>query len=154
MIYVFDSSTLIHLFRYYYRNRFPSLWSKFDEAIASQEILSVREVLNEVDQGSDTLSEWAKDHRDFFVQSTAEELVFVSKIFAEPQFQALVRNQERMLGKPVADPFVVAKARLLNGCVVTQESRTKTARIPNVCEHFEVECLDLEGFMEKENWTF
>lgn len=143
MIYVFDSSTLIHLFRYYYRNRFPSLWGKFDEAIASQEILCVREVLNEVDQGSDTLSEWAKDHRDFFLQPTPEELVFVSKIFAEPQFQALVRNQERLLGKPVADPFVVAKARLLNGCVVTQESRTRVARIPNVCEHFDIACLDL-----------
>jgi len=53
MIYVFDSSTLIHLFRHYYRNRFPSLWGKFDEAIASKKITCVREVLNELNQGND-----------------------------------------------------------------------------------------------------
>jgi hypothetical protein len=154
MIYVFDSSTLIHLFRYYYRNRFPSLWAKFDEAVVAQQIICVREVLKEVDQGSDSLSKWAKDHPHFFPESAPQELVFIARIFAEPQFLALVRSQQMLQGKPVADPFVIAKAKLLNGCVVTQESRTKAARIPKVCEYFKIACLDLEGFMEKENWTF
>jgi len=49
MIYVFDSSTLIDLFRYYYRNRFPSLWEKFDQAVKAESIISVREVFNEIE---------------------------------------------------------------------------------------------------------
>jgi len=155
MIYVFDSSTLIDLFRYYYRNRFPSLWEKFDQAVKAESILSVREVYNEIEHGGDRLSEWAKNNRGLFQPPVPEELVFVAEIFAVSHFQSLVRKQERLQGKPVADPFVIAKAKVLGGCVVTEEDKKPNAsRIPNVCEHFGVACLNLEGFMEKENWTF
>lgn len=60
MIYVFDSSTLIDLFRYYYPSRFPSLWDKFAEAVTTQTIISVREVKNEIGQRDDRLSQWMK----------------------------------------------------------------------------------------------
>lgn len=155
MIYVFDSNTLINLFQHYYRNRFPSLWDRFDEAVTIRNIVSVREVLNEISQRNDRLSHWAGNHRDFFQTPTTEELAVVAEIFAVPHFQTLVRTQERLQGKPVADPFVIAKARLLEGCVVTEEAnRPNAAKIPNVCSHFNVMCLNLEGFMEQENWTF
>ncbi|MBI1802160.1 MAG: DUF4411 family protein, partial [Chloroflexi bacterium] len=40
-------------------------------------------------------------------------------------------------------------------CVVTDELlKPNAAKIPNVCAHFGVACLTLEGFMETENWTF
>lgn len=155
MIYVFDSNTLINLFQHYYRNRFPSLWSKFDQGIESCGIISVREVWNEVGQREDRLSQWAREHRDFFKPSSPEELAFVRDIFAVSHFQVLVGNQQRLEGKPVADPFVIAKAKLVEGCVVTEEAnRPNAAKIPNVCQHFDIECLNLEGFMERENWTF
>jgi len=155
MIYVFDSSTLIDLFRHYYPNRFPSLWERFAQAVEAESIISVREVFNEIGQGDDRLLEWAKTHRDFFQPPDQEELVFVAQIFAVPHFQSLVRKQERLQGKPVADPFVIAKAKVLQGCVVTQESNKPNAsQIPNVCQHFGIACLNLEGFMERENWIF
>ncbi len=70
-------------------------------------------------------------------------------------FQAMVRKQERLKGKHVADPFVIARAKVFNACVVTQEKKTdKAAKIPNVCDHFGIDCINIEGFMEKENWTF
>ncbi|MBK6328445.1 MAG: DUF4411 family protein [Chloroflexi bacterium] len=155
MIYVFDSSTLIDLFRYYYPSRFPSLWDKFAEAVTTQTIISVREVKNEIGQRDDRLSQWMKQQRDFFQPPDTEELRFVAEIFAVPHFQMLVRKQERLQGKPVADPFVIAKAKIIQGCVVTEETfKPNGARIPNVCQHFGVDCLSLEGFMERENWTF
>jgi hypothetical protein len=86
---------------------------------------------------------------------TEEELYFVAQIFAVTHFQALVRKQERLQGKAVADPFVIAKANVLQGCVVTEEVfKPHASRIPNVCQHFEIPCLNLESFMEKENWIF
>ncbi len=154
MIYVFDTSSLIDVFQHYYRNRFPSFWTKFDDAVTSQRIICVREVLVEIDQGNDKLTEWAKSHRDFFHLSSPEEFVFVQEIFKVSQFQALVSTQSRLLGRPVADPFVIAKAKLVDGCVVTQESQVRVAKIPNICGHFKIKCLDLEGFMEQEDWTF
>ena len=91
-----------------------------------------------------------------FVTPGAEELAIVRKIFAEKHFQTMIRKQERLQGKPVADPFVIARAKFLGeACVVTSEKPTpNAAKIPNVCEKFDVEWTDLEGFMERERWRF
>lgn len=155
MTYVFDSNTLITLFTHFYPSRFPTLWQKFEESVKSQRIITAREVLREVGAHDGPLADWAKSHRDFFHVSSPEELVIVAQIFRVPHFHSLVRKQERLQGKPVADPFLIAKAKVLQGCVVTEEANKPNAsKIPNVCEHFKIECLCLEGFMERENWTF
>lgn len=67
----------------------------------------------------------------------------------------MIRNKERLQGKPVADPFVIARAKVLNCQVVTTEVfRDNSAKIPNVCKYFSVQCINLEKFMEQEGWTF
>ncbi len=156
MIYVFDSSPLIDLFRHYYQERFPSLWKNFDALILGQRIISVREVRKELEGRDDDLAGWVKDHCDSFLTPTTDELNFVTEIFTVPHFQALVKKKKLLQGKPVADPFVIAKAKLHeDACVVTQEAkRPHAARIPNVCEHFSIPCLNLETFMENEKWSF
>jgi hypothetical protein len=155
MIYVFDSNALIDLFNNFYPNRFPSLWEKFDRSVEKELIISVREVQKEIEGYGDRLSDWAKRRQDFFQKPTPEELIFVTDIFRVRHFQSLIREKERLQGKAVADPFVIAKASAVGGCVVTQEAdKPNAARIPNVCRHFGISCTDLEGFMERENWTF
>ncbi len=156
MIYVFDSSSLIDLFKHYYLNRFPSLWANFDALIAEHRITSVREVRRELQGHGDRLSDWVKDHSEFFVPPTTDEFGFVTGIFEVTHFQGLVRKKEQLQGKPVADPFVIASAWALEeGSVVTQEvKKPNAARIPNVCEHFGIPCLNLEVFMENEKWRF
>jgi len=130
MKYVFDSDSLINLFRHYYPERFPTLWEQFDALVLKQKNI-------------------------LFLESTVEELKFVSEIFQVLHFQAMIRKQERLKGKPVADPFVIARAKISGACVVTQEKKTENAaKIPNVCDHFGIRCINLEGFMEEENWTF
>ena len=155
MIYVFDSSPLIDLFRHYYPDQFPTLWQKFDTLISAQTILSVREVKNELDGRDDRLSAWVKDHRELFPIPVASELSIVTEIFKVSHFQSLIRKKQQLIGSPVADPFVIAKAKYTNGCVVTQEKlKPNASNIPNVCEHFNIQCINLEGFMKNEGWTF
>ena len=156
MIYIFDSSPLIDLFKYYYPTRFPSLWESFDSLVAEGRIISVKEVRNEIEGGGDRLADWVKENREIFTMPTNEELVIVSDIFKVKHFQAMIRRKERLQGKPVADPFVIAKAGVLeNSCVVTLEIyKEHAAKMPNVCEHFGIPWLNLEDFMEKENWSF
>jgi hypothetical protein len=61
----------------------------------------------------------------------------------------------RLTGTPVADPFVIACAAVRNGAVVTEEKfKQNAAKIPNVCAHFQVDCIDLEGFMRAVVWSF
>ena len=156
-VYVFDSGPLIDLFRHYYRERFPSLWKNFDRMVEDGRITSTREVSNEVEGYGDELAEWAKQNRrKVFVTPTVTELEAVRDIFSVDHFQDMIRKKERMRGRPVADPFVIARAQCLdNGCVVTTERHSPNApKIPNVCEHFGVDWTDLEGFMEREQWRF
>ena len=156
MIYVFDSSTLIDLFSHYYKERFPSLWENFDTLVSEGRIISVREVRKELEEREDKLADWVKNHHEQFLTPTTDEFKFVREIFKIPHFQALVRKKEQLQGKPVADPFVIAKAKLIdNGCVVTEEfMKPKAARIPNICRHFDISCFNLESFMENEKWSF
>ena len=156
MKYVFDSDTLINLFKHYYPKRFLTLWEKFDALVSGGKFISVREVFNEIGSREDSLAIWAKGQKNIlFLESTVEELKFVAEIFQVQHFQAMIRTQERLKGKPVADPFVIARAKIFNAYVVTQENETENAaKIPNVCKHFGIQCINLEDFMEKENWTF
>ena len=80
---------------------------------------------------------------------------FVAQVFQVPEFQTLVRRKQILSGSPAADPFVIAAAHVRGGCVVTEENRRENAiRIPNVCDHFGVDCTNIEGFMERENWRY
>jgi len=156
-VYVFDSSPLIILFRHYYPDRFPTLWENFDSLKEDNKIISVREVFNEINiyGESDRLTDWSKKNREFFEQPTIQELLIVTEVFKNNHFQALIRKKECLQGKPVADPFVVAKAKVLNRTVVTNERfKDNAAGLPNVCEKFEIPCINLEEFMKREDWIF
>lgn len=155
MIYVFDSGPLIDLFGHYYPERFPSLWRMFDELVQRDDIISVREVSLEVIDYGDRLSDWAKINPAVFKQPEVGELVFVREIFGIAHFQALLNKKQRLQNKPVADPFVIAKAKSVRGSVVSTEVfKDNAARIPNICDYFGIPHLSLEKFMKAENWTF
>lgn len=156
MRYVFDSGPLIDMFSHYYRQRFPSLWQLFDTMIERDLITSTREVFNELTTNRDDyLSNWCNEQRQFFVIPNEAEQAIIRDIFSNQHFQGVLRKKERLSGKPVADPFVVARARSIGGCVVTTEKyRPNAPKIPNICEAFDVECANLEEFMEREEWQF
>lgn len=128
----------------------------FHEMISQGRITSTREVFNELQGHEDALTKWCRQNRQVFATPTADELATVRKIFNISHFQAMIRKRKRLEGRPVADPFVIARAKCLaNSCVVTTETNNpNAAKIPNVCEHFKIDCTDLEGFMEHESWRF
>lgn len=96
MKYVFDSDALIVLFNNFYRERFPSLWEKFDRLVENGTIISVREVYNEIEGNDDRLSQWAKEKKAIFQQPSPEELAVVAEIFKVTHFQSLIREKERI----------------------------------------------------------
>lgn len=157
MLYVFDTCAFRVLFNHYYPSRFPTLWERFDYLVENQEIVSVREVANEIDSyyAKDALSNWARKHPEVFYKPNYDELRCVSNIFSNEHFSSLVSKSNLLQGKPVADPFIIAKAKVSEGVVITQEKyKENAAKIPNVCKELAVPCTNLEGFMERENWRF
>jgi hypothetical protein len=156
MVYVFDTSSFIVL-GHYFPQRFPSFWKNLNGSVKTGEIVSAREVYNELKgQGNKPhLEGWIETNKRLFVVPTPDETAFVRTIFAVPHFLQLVSVRQQLKGLPVADPFVIAIAKVRAGCVVTEEMKKKNAaRIPNVCEHFRVPCCNLEAFMEKKGWRF
>ncbi len=98
---------------------------------------------------------WVKEHKAMFALPGADESTFVGEIFKVPHFKALVGEQQRLKGSPVADPFLVASARCCDGCVVTEEKlKPNAAKIPNVCDHFGVNYTNVLGFLKQKNWKF
>ena len=141
----------------FYPSTFPGFWSNLDSLSANGTILSVREVYNEllIYNDTDSIQSWAKQHKAIFAKPSDGELQFVGQIFAVPHFKALISNTAILKGTPVADPFVVAAAKIMNAAVVTEESlKPNAAKIPNVCGHFGIPCMNLEAFMAQQRWTF
>jgi len=156
VIYVFDTSPLSTLFKNYYRKRFPTLWGHFDSIVEEGRIASTREVLREIEDGPvETLREWAKYQQDLFPAPTAQEGAFVAQIYAVHHFQQNIEQQKLLKGGRNADPFVIARAMADQRTVVTMELlKPNGAKIPNICQHFDVPCMGLERFMEEEGWEF
>lgn len=156
MIYSFDTSALITLFSSYYPARFPTLWKQFDSLIAGGTIVSTREVLRELEGASNPdLETWCKGNPTVFTVPTAAEGAFVAQIYRVPHFQQNIEQKKILKGGKNADPFVIAKAKVIAGTVVTLEKpRPHSVKIPTICAHFGVPCMSLEAFMAAEGWTF
>jgi len=156
MIYVFDTSSIRSL-QHFYPSVFKTIWNGLDGLVQQQNLISTREVWNELERqnvSTDVLA-WAKQNKQIFTTPNAAELQFVAQILQFKHFQSLIGEQQRLKGTPVADPFVIACAKIAGGTVVTEEQfKENAAKIPNVCAHFKVPCIDLEKFMQQQGWAF
>ena len=150
--YVFDTNVFILFFSSYYPDSFPTLWKQFDQLVANDQITSTREL--EV-QGNETLQNWLKTAKELFPAPTANEAQFVTAIYAMTHFQQNIERKKLLKGGNAADPFVIARAKILSATVVTLEREgPNSAKIPNICKHFSIPCVSLERFMKLENWSF
>lgn len=125
--YVFDSNTFINLFRHYYENRFPTLWVNFHDLVTEERIVSIKEVKIELQTyyTTDRLKKWIKENDEIFKQPDDSESRFIKEIFKVERFRRIIERKKILNGKPVADPFVIAKAKVLGISVVTEEKYKK-----------------------------
>lgn len=158
MIYVFDTNSLSNVLNHYYFERFPTFWERLYQLIDGRRLVSVREAKHELEERfeKEVISRLTDHNSDFFAIPTVGELEFVRGIYSVPHFQQNLEKKKLLKGGYLADPFIIAKARLTpDGCVVSEENLMPgAAKIPNICQHFGVVCEKLEGFLTRENWTF
>lgn len=156
MTYVFDTNSLSRL-KHYYPNVFKSVWAGLDGLVAGGDLISTREVWNEMQLGAPNphVQAWLNTNKHIFQVPQAAELQVVAQILAIPHFQALIGMKQQLNGTPVADPFVIALAKSSGGTVVTEEElKPNAAKVPNVCLHLGVPCMNLEEFMQVQGWSF
>jgi hypothetical protein len=150
--YIFDTGPFIDL-KNYPGDVFTSLWENFTQMINDGEILSSSEVFRELEDYDDEIANWAKQNKNVFIKPTLEEQTEVQRILEK--HPDLVKEEAILLGKPYADPFVIAQAKLHN-CVLVHNEKFKpnAHKIPNVCKTFKVEEIMLFEFFRREKWKF
>ena len=156
--YSLDTNTISQIYRFYYKDRFPSFWVRFNILVSSGRACSVSEVEAEL-RGAIGMMAAAEElkqlNQGFFSLPTASEQAFIGEIFGVPHFLNLIGAKAIAKGTPVADPFVIARAASFGLCVVTEEiRRPNAARVPNVCDYFDIECINLQQLMIREGWQF
>lgn len=150
--YIFDTGPFIDL-KNYPVDVFTSLWDNFIFMINNGEILSSIEVFRELEDYDDEIAKWAKSNKKIFIKPTLEEQMEVQRILE--RHPDLVKEEAILLGKPYADPFVIAQAKLQNCTLVHSEKYKPNAhKIPNVCKTFNVEEIALFEFFRREKWKF
>jgi len=81
-------------------------------------------------------------------------LVFITEIYKVKHFQNNLEKKKLLRSGPFADPFIIAKAMIEKATIVTMEKFTRNGvRIPYLYRHFKIAFLNLEGFLNIENWV-
>ena len=150
--YVVDTNVFIQL-RQYPQEVFVSLWQALEESVETGVLTSVDEVLKELKKSDGTITKWAKSRREMFTKPSLEEQRIVFDIVA--RFPGVMKEKNLLLGIPEADPFLIAKALIKGYTVMTLEKKKpNAAKIPNICEHYEVPCISLFDFFARQGWRF
>ena len=107
------------------------------------------------DRYIEPLHEWVENNKGVFTTPTAEEGAFVGRIYSVRHFQQNIEQKKPLKGGKNADPFLIAKAAVIGGTVVTMETeRPNAARVPSICSYFGARCVLLEEFLADEGWRF
>jgi len=147
--YLLDANVFIEAKnRYYGFDIVPVFWEWLDRRQASFDIASTTSIYHELTQGDDDLSNWAKKRKesDWWLDDTDQA---TQSLYAEIVIWVMSQNftqaaKDKFLNE--ADPWLIAKARVLGAKVVTHEgfdlNRRNKVTIPVVCHHFNVGYLN------------
>jgi len=152
-IYCIDSSTLMNFEDKLPEDIFSGIWEDLDVLATDQRLFSHREVYDEIQQGSGFLADWAKQHRDIFLEHTREQATFIGEIVN--QFPGLAGAHKTTPFE--ADAWLIALSLCAGKAwtVVTDESpKPQKRKIPIACEAFGVPWLNGYQLLRQERWQY
>ncbi len=154
MIYLLDANVYIEAKNRYYRMSVcPGFWDWMDLQFASGQVISIRMVSDELIKNDDALTLWVKTRQHYFAEVDDEE---TQKVFTDiVEFvmkHPLYKEPSRSNFLAVADPWLIAKSKVLGGTVVTHEvlvpSDSTKVKIPNICREFGVDFCNTFDLLE------
>jgi hypothetical protein len=157
--YLLDSNTYIEAKnRYYGMDICPAYWDWLDKQVGEGAIASIDMIGKELKAGNDELAIWVADRPAHFIRNDDENTqAMVAEIvqwIMEGDYNQ--GNRDNFLAK--ADPWIIAKAKIIGAVVVTHEAQaaanTRKIKVPNVCRQFGVTCLNTFQFLRDLNARF
>lgn len=126
-----------------------SQWKKIDELIKNQEIVMCSEIFDEVKD---------PDIKKLLVSLNCKVLEVDDDI--QRNVRQIVTECPKLIsftdksGTSSGDAFLIATAMKYNLVVITEENKQSEKKIPQVCQKFNVESINILELCEKENWVF
>lgn len=153
--YLLDANSYIAAKNGHYRMHIvPGFWDWLDAQAENGQVASIEMVRAELLTYGDTLTDWVR-HRDSHflgIDDAATQQRFVD-IANHVQGVPSYAEPNRNLFLSGADPWLIAKAKVLDATVVTHETLvgpdSKKVKIPNVCRHFETNCCDIYDLLDR-----
>lgn len=154
MIYSIDTNFLIGAWvRHYPPDVMPGFWKELEHLAQIKAVFASIEVFNELKRIDDGISKWAGQHKSMFVEPEKQVQDEMKTIMN--RFPGLSNLDA---GKSVADPWVIALAKVHHGIVVTEEGPSKNPgkkpHIPDVCNSLKIECMSALEFIRAQKWVF
>jgi len=149
---------------------YPSVWERIEGLIKDGRLVSPKEVLFEIQEGDDELSDWAKRQKLLFKDPTQRQIEIVHEILQKfPSFIKMYRKYD-------ADPWIVALAyeyatspqqtlfefeyesfeyESIEPIVVSEEKqRGNEVKIPLVCNKYGLNHINAITMFRTEGWKF
>lgn len=145
-MYLLDANTYIHAKALYYNFDFcPAYWNWLDKEFAKGKVASVEMVADELKAGNDELVDWVKDRPTHFLACDDVATQKVVAVITSDLMQGNYNPQNRDNFLSGADPWIIAKAKVMGATVVSHESKItqqgKKVKVPNVCQQYDVQCI-------------
>lgn len=148
--YIIDTCSLTKLRRDYPIEVFPSVWDFVSDLVDSQIVESIELVYDELAvQATDAVTEWADEHKTMFLPLTEEIQQRAVEILRDFP-NSFIDLKKRKSG---ADPFIVAAAQVYDYSIITEEKKSggpQKVKIPDVCDFYELECINLIQLLQRE----
>ncbi|WFN33466.1 DUF4411 family protein [Methanogenium sp. S4BF] len=157
MKYLLDSNVFIEAKNGYYSfNIAGGFWDWLELFMEEQSFLTIREVRKELTDYNDELKDWIIQFQpsqfieeDLEIQQNMREIT--NYVLNHETFSP--ENKSMFLAK--ADPWLIATAMARGYVVVTHENKVgkgaKKVKIPNICETFGVEYINVFELMRTKN---
>lgn len=154
MRYLLDANTYIEAKNQYYgMDICPAYWDWLDRQFALGTIASVDMIGRELKEGNDELANWVRERPDHFIRNddALTQTLFTEIVQFVMEGDYNPGNRDNFLAK--ADPWIIAKAKAIGASVVTHEAvaaaNTRKVKVPNICQQFEVPCLNTFRFLRE-----
>lgn len=170
IIYVIDTSSLIHMQKEYNIRSFLGLWQDMRQLVKQKRLFAPSQVFDEIKRKDDDISEWCKTNREMFIRENSNYIQLKGlklQINIIERAQILVQKYPQLVRpereREDADPYVIALAlELMSGqqtlnkrevFVVANEGE-KEFHIHDVCKREGVKSIRFVDIVYLENWKY
>ncbi len=163
-LYIIDTNTLITPQNHFYPfDLFPVFWESLENLVKDGTAIIIENVAAEIKQEKDDeLASWVTKHPEqiYKTESDKEIINVVSAIFKELQNNENYDSAKSIDNwSKVADPWVIATAKVKNGTIVTFEKMASISsgnpsgkpKIPNIASIFGVRTINLFQMIREVN---